>query len=56
LSKDILASDVFLSLRDFSVTLIPEPVSRSNPFAPIGSDGSVPTVQNPGQEDVETAF
>ncbi len=52
LEKDIFNNNVLLSLFDFSVILIPEPVSRPNPFAPIGSEGSVPEVQNQTQIDI----
>ena len=34
----VLDSAAFNSLRDFSVELVPEPVGRPNPFAPIGVD------------------
>lgn len=52
LEKDIFNNSVFRSLFDFSVILIPEPVSRPNPFAPIGSEGAVPQVQNQTQIDI----
>lgn len=32
----VFESPVFLGLVDFSVPLVPEPVGRPNPFAPIG--------------------
>lgn len=36
LNKDLLGSDLFRGLIDFSQELAPQPVGRSNPFAPIG--------------------
>jgi hypothetical protein len=37
LSGTIFSEPAFLSLQDFSTPIIPEPVGRSNPFAPINS-------------------
>ena len=36
LDAAIFANASFQSLSDFSQTLVPEPVGRTNPFAPIG--------------------
>ena len=36
---DIFNDPVFATLKDFGVTLVPQPVGRRNPFALIGSDG-----------------
>ncbi len=52
LEKNIFNNSVLLSLFDFSVVLIPEPVSRPNPFAPIGSEGAVPQTQNQTRLDI----
>jgi hypothetical protein len=38
LSGAIFQTPTFQSLVDFSVPVIPEPVSRLNPFAPIGQN------------------
>ncbi len=38
LDTSLLQNSTFLTLQDFSVTLIPEPVGRANPFAPLGED------------------
>jgi hypothetical protein len=38
LSSSIFQSPAFLSLVDFTVPVVPEPISRPNPFAPIGQD------------------
>lgn len=56
LNRDLFRDETFLTLFDFSLTLIPEPVSRPNPFAPIGSDGVVPQIQNDDVVDVSAAF
>jgi hypothetical protein len=55
LNKTIFSDAIFLSLFDFSVTLIPEPVSRPNPFAPVGNEG-VPVIQNQDQVNIPAAF
>lgn len=38
LDVSIFTNPMFLNLSDFTVELTPEPVSRPNPFAPIGKD------------------
>jgi len=38
LNSDLFQSNVFRSFKDFGVVLQPQPVGRSNPFAPIGVD------------------
>ncbi len=38
LSKTIFTSQAFTSLIDYGIPVVPEPVSRPNPFAPIGQD------------------
>lgn len=37
LDEDIFADPTFQSLEDFSQELVPEPVGRPNPFAPLGA-------------------
>mgnify|MGYP001008770089 CR=1 FL=1 len=56
LDRDFFRNETFLTLFDFTVKLIPEPVSRQNPFAPIGSDGDIPQTQNDDVIDVSAAF
>ncbi len=48
LSSDIFQSAVFRSLRDFGVTLAPQPVGRDNPFAPIDEN------TNAGDNDADS--
>jgi hypothetical protein len=40
LDDSIFHDPTFMSLKDFSQTLVPEPVGRTNPFAPLGSVSS----------------
>lgn len=40
LSGTILTDPAFMSLHDFGTEIIPEPVGRPNPFAPLGASGS----------------
>ncbi len=44
LDKDFVESPLFLSLQDFSIPISPQPVGRTNPFAPVG--GSVAPVSS----------
>jgi hypothetical protein len=37
LSGTIFSDPVFMSLRDFGSQIVPEPVGRQNPFAPLGN-------------------
>ncbi len=37
LREEIFSDRVFISLKDFSQDLVPEPVGRKNPFAPLFS-------------------
>jgi hypothetical protein len=39
LSNSLFSDPAFNRLVDFGQKLIPEPVGRDNPFAPVGSDG-----------------
>lgn len=41
IDKTLFTSDLFLGLKDYSVTLNPEPQGRPNPFANIGVDSDV---------------
>lgn len=43
LSDELLTDSTFVTLQDFTVKLIPEPVGRRNPFAVIGAIESKPT-------------
>ncbi len=56
LDRSLYSDPVFLSLSDFSVVLIPEPISRPNPFAPIGSEGVAPVVQNEDVGNIGAGF
>ena len=40
LNGDIFSDPIFRSLEDFGQDLVPEPVGRDNPFAPIGLDAN----------------
>lgn len=42
LDDSIFADPTFRSLQDFSQALVPEPIGRHNPFAPLGSVSSFP--------------
>lgn len=41
LDDGIFADSVFKSLEDFGQELVSEPVGRENPFAPLGTGGSI---------------
>jgi hypothetical protein len=43
LDGTILTDPAFTNLRDFSTAIIPEPVGRPNPFAPLGDSGLTST-------------
>lgn len=45
LDGSIFSDQVFRSLKDFSTTIVPEPVGRPDPFAPLGVSGG--TVKPP---------
>ncbi len=58
LDTALFQQPTFQSLRDFSITLRPQPVGRPNPFAPIGNDSSAQTnraVQTPNVSSQEQA-
>ncbi len=38
LDETFFSNRIFMSLEDWSVVLVPEPMGRANPFAPIGQD------------------
>lgn len=42
LQTELFESNAFRSLEDFGVTLEPQPIGRSNPFAPIGIQSPLP--------------
>jgi len=46
LNGNIFSDPAFLSLQDFSTTIVPEPVGRDNPFAPLPSTVKMPP-ENP---------
>lgn len=45
LSGTIFADPAFKALQDFGTTIVPEPVGRPNPFAPIGGAQPQPQTQ-----------
>jgi hypothetical protein len=45
LSGTIFNDPAFMSLRDFGTQIIPEPVGRQNPFAPLGVSGATTTLR-----------
>jgi hypothetical protein len=45
LSGTIFSEPAFVSLQDFGTTIVPEPVGRDNPFAPVSSQAT--TTQTP---------
>lgn len=42
LDDAIFSSNSFISLKDFSTPIVPEPVGRADPFAPLGTAASAP--------------
>lgn len=40
LSGNIFSDPAFLRLKDFGSTIVPEPVGRTNPFAPLPGQGA----------------
>lgn len=51
LDGTIFTDKAFQELKDFSTQIIPEPIGRPNPFAPLGSAGySTSTPQPPARE------
>ncbi len=52
LSGTIFTDPAFKVLQDFGTTIVPEPVGRANPFAPLQQQAPIPqtqqTTQNPG--------
>jgi len=43
LQSPVFSNPSFHLLKDFTTPIVPEPIGRSNPFAPLGTGGSVPT-------------
>lgn len=37
INGDLFVNPAFASLRDFTQTVVPQPIGRNNPFAPIGN-------------------
>ncbi|MDZ4227004.1 MAG: hypothetical protein U1D26_00840 [Patescibacteria group bacterium] len=48
LEGNIFADPAFIALIDFSTEIVPEPVGRADPFAPLSSDVSAGTSQAEG--------
>ncbi len=46
LNGTIFTEPAFTSLQDFGTTIIPEPVGRENPFAPLRGRGSATSTQS----------
>lgn len=40
IDQSIFTSALFMSMKDFTVSILPEEKGRPNPFAPIGSDST----------------
>ena len=54
LDGTIFASPAFTTLRDFSVELTDEPIGRSNPFVPVGTDAPLnPPVETEPLDDLD---
>lgn len=49
LDESLFADATFASLQDFSKDLVPEPVGRPNPFAPLGAAQPKAQTQSSGQ-------
>lgn len=49
LDSDIFKDPVFLSLDDFTIELLAQPVGRSNPFLPLGRGGGASTTTAPAK-------
>ena len=47
LSGTIFQDPAFTSLSDFSTAIVPEPVGRDNPFAPLSGSATTSTKDNP---------
>lgn len=43
LDSSIFSNPAYISLKDFSTEIVPEPIGRPDPFAPLGVGGSLPT-------------
>ncbi len=51
LSGTIFTDPAFRTLQDFGTTIVPEPVGRQNPFAPIGQQQNNVTLPRGAQQD-----
>lgn len=49
LSGTIFTEPAFMSLQDFGTTIVPEPVGRDNPFAPLTSQAGSTTTPRAAQ-------
>ena len=43
LDETLFSNQAFISLKDFSTPIVPEPVGRPDPFAPLGVGGPIST-------------
>jgi hypothetical protein len=46
--RDLVDDPAFKTLQDFGTNIIPEPVGRPNPFAPLGRNQPNPQIQQVG--------
>jgi hypothetical protein len=46
LDATIFADPAFMALQDFSTPIVPEPVGRPNPFAPLSSSAATPATSS----------
>ncbi|MSU45175.1 MAG: hypothetical protein EXS47_00890 [Candidatus Zambryskibacteria bacterium] len=53
IDKTLFTSDLFLGLRDFTVSLYPEQQGRPNPFASIGGESANPAQTPPPKKTVQ---
>jgi hypothetical protein len=49
LDETLFSNQAFISLKDYSTQIVPEPVGRPDPFAPLGAAGQVSAAGTAGQ-------
>lgn len=49
LDETLFSNQAFISLKDYSTQIVPEPVGRPDPFAPLGAAGQVSAAAAAGQ-------
>ncbi|MBI2030214.1 hypothetical protein HYT05_01185 [Candidatus Kaiserbacteria bacterium] len=49
LDETLFSNQAFISLKDYSTQIVPEPVGRPDPFAPLGAAGQVSAAGTVGQ-------